>query len=360
MDNKKKIIGLIAALLVIVAIFYYLSDLIIYTMSAFVISMMGRPFVKLLNKKLKFPNALASAISLCLIVGVISLIFYLVLPLFIKQAQQIANLDYTQISNDTFVGFQQITQWLADKGIYIDEEKIRLYVINWGEQMLDKINIQNIISNAVNWISSLSVAVFSIIFIAFFFLKDEKLFKKILFLFIPERYTQKGENILKSSEHLLTRYFVGLSIELVCMMTLISLGLWAFGVENALLYGCLGGLLNIIPYVGPVIGACTACFFTLLNNLEYGFTIDLFWLIVKVIGVFVGCNLLDNMVLQVTIYSNSVKAHPLEIFFVIMIAGTLSGIFGMILAIPIYTVLRIIAKEFFKSTKFVDQLTKNI
>ena len=109
-----------------------------------------------------------------------------------------------------------------------------------------------------------------------------------------------------------------------------------------------------------VIGAVLTCIVTLLNNIDLGLSMDMFWLLVKVVGVFVGGNMIDNMLLQTFIYSTSVKAHPLEIFLVILIAGNLLGIWGMILAIPCYTVLRIFAKEFFKDTKVVRELTRNI
>lgn len=358
--DKKRIIGIIAALLLAFAAFYWLSDLIVYTLVAFLISMLGRPLVKFLHAKLKIPMGLCSVLALIVVFGVLSLIGWIILPLFLKQVNQLAQIDYNQLASSTSVLVQQILAWLSENGINITQAQVNEYVINVVSQIWQKINLESLIGTVTNKLSMLSVALFSTIFISYFFLRDEKMFKKILFLFIPDRYVSRAEKVLASSEHLLSRYFIGISIELLCMMTIISLGLWAFGIDNALLYGCIGGFLNIIPYIGPVIGAVLACLFTLFNNLEFGLSMDLFWLLVKVVGVFVGSNLIDNMILQVTIYSTSVKAHPLEIFFVILIAGNLVGIWGMILAIPCYTVLRIIAKEFFKDTKVVRELTRRI
>ncbi|MEZ5197758.1 MAG: AI-2E family transporter [Bacteroidales bacterium] len=79
-----------------------------------------------------------------------------------------------------------------------------------------------------------------------------------------------------------------------------------------------------------------------------------------IVGTFLVANLIDNMILQPLIYSTSVKAHPIEIFLVILMAGSLAGIPGMILAIPGYTVLRIIAKQFFSQSKLVQKITANI
>jgi predicted PurR-regulated permease PerM len=144
------------------------------------------------------------------------------------------------------------------------------------------------------------------------------------------------------------------------MMTLITIFLSILGVKNALLIGFFGGLMNIIPYLGPVIGAILGIIIGITTNLSLGIYTDLLILSAQIAGSFVVANLIDNLVLQPLIYSNSVKAHPLEIFLVIMLGASLAGIPGMILAIPSYTVLRIIAKEFFNGLRVVQKLTERI
>jgi len=68
----------------------------------------------------------------------------------------------------------------------------------------------------------------------------------------------------------------------------------------------------------------------------------------------------DNFFTQPVIFANRVHAHPLEIFLVITIAGGLGGVIGMILAVPIYTLFRIVAQELFSGFKLVDRLTQNL
>ena len=80
-------------------------------------------------------------------------------------------------------------------------------------------------------------------------------------------------------------------------------------------------------------------------------------LILKVVGVFLTMQMLDNFLLQPFIFSNSVKAHPLEIFIIILVGAKLGGITGMILAIPAYTVIRVIAKIFLSEFRIVQQIT---
>lgn len=194
----------------------------------------------------------------------------------------------------------------------------------------------------------------------FFFLRDEKLFFRSIMLIVPLRYQEEAENILTSSKRLLSRYFIGIVIEILTMMFLLSLGLKLLGVKNALMIGFFGGLMNVIPYLGPVMGAILGVVIGVTAQLSYGLYGDLFMVIVKILGTFIGANLIDNMVLQPLIYSSSVKAHPLEIFLVILLAGSLAGIPGMILAIPTYTVVRIIAKEFLSQLRIVQKLTERM
>ena len=170
----------------------------------------------------------------------------------------------------------------------------------------------------------------------------------------------KSREIMHDTKFMLRRYFIGIIMQVSVVTILISLGLWGLGVENALLIGFLAGIVNIVPYVGPIIGAIVALFITLTTGLSETSGVELLPLLGKIAVVFACVQLIDNFFIQPYIFSNSVKAHPLEIFIVISIAGTLAGVTGMILAIPGYTLIRIIAREFLSGFKVVDTLTKNL
>jgi predicted PurR-regulated permease PerM len=144
------------------------------------------------------------------------------------------------------------------------------------------------------------------------------------------------------------------------MMTLISIGLMVFGIKNAIFIGFIGGLMNVIPYLGPIIGASIGAVLGVSGDLGLGLYDNALNTAITVVLVFSVANLIDNFVLQPLIYSKSVNAHPIEIFIVILMAGSLAGIPGMILAVPGYTVLRIVAKEFLSGFKLIDKLTENI
>jgi len=80
----------------------------------------------------------------------------------------------------------------------------------------------------------------------------------------------------------------------------------------------------------------------------------------KLLGVFVAVQLIDNNILVPFIYAKSVKSHPLEIFLVIIMGGSLAGFVGMLLAVPVYTVLRVIAREFFQQFRVVQKITETM
>lgn len=176
----------------------------------------------------------------------------------------------------------------------------------------------------------------------------------------PDNQTIRMNNILHDSRVMLTRYMFGLIAELLCMMILIFIGLSIFGIENALIIAVIGGFMNIIPYLGPLMGGCIGVIIGIISNLG----INAFEMILpntlEIIGVFIAANAVDNFVLQPTIYSKSVFAHPIEIFLVILMAGHIGGVIGMIVAIPSYTLIRIIAKQLLSEFKFIELLTKNL
>ncbi len=167
-------------------------------------------------------------------------------------------------------------------------------------------------------------------------------------------------HILSACRKMLSRYFLGLCLDIFLVISLISLGMMFIGVKNFLIVGFIAGIMNIIPYIGPIIGALLGVSLGLTECINCDFNTVILPLILKMLLVFASVNMLDAIILQPTIYSNSVKAHPLEIFLVIMIAGSLAGVMGMVLAIPSYTLLRIVAKEFFSGFRVIKKLTENL
>jgi predicted PurR-regulated permease PerM len=358
--NSRVWIFLISAALLVGVAFTYFSNIIVYLIVAFIISMIGKPVVHFLETRLRIPNTWSCLITLITFACAFAGFVWLVVPLVSTQINVFQEIDFSKLSQDLSIALSQFQNYLWKYGLMPSDQTLEQSMTVGIQQLISSIHFEVVFSNILSMLSGLFIGVFSIVFVAFFFLKDQSLFYEILLLFVPERYEKQAENIIDNSQKMLTRYFVGLLTEVVSMMILLSFSMWVLGVKNAVLLGFLGGLLNVIPYLGPVIGAALASVLAYTAALSGGFSPETTWVVVKVVVAFSLCNLIDNFVIQPFLYSRSVKAHPLEIFIVIMMAGTLAGVAGMILAIPVYTLGRIVAKEFFKHSKFVSKITQRM
>ena len=355
--NSRTWIFLVSAALLVGVAFTFFANIIAYLIVAFIISMVGKPVVQFLDTRLRIPNTWSCLITLLLFACGFAGFVWLVIPLVSSQINAFQQIDFIALSHDLSVVLSRFQDYLWSYGLMARDQSIEVLMTDGIRQIIGSIHFDIVFTNILSLLSGVFIGVFSIIFVAFFFLKDQSLFYEILLLFVPETYEKQAENIIENSRKLLTRYFAGLLTEVFSMMVLLSFTMWVLGVKNAVLLGFLGGLLNVIPYLGPVIGATLASVLAYTAALSGGFSPDATWVVVKVVAAFSVCNLFDNMVIQPFVYSRSVKAHPLEIFIVIMMAFSIAGVKGMILAIPVYTLGRIVAKEFFKQSKFVNKLT---
>jgi predicted PurR-regulated permease PerM len=151
-------------------------------------------------------------------------------------------------------------------------------------------------------------------------------------------------------------------IQCTCIMILVDIGMTIVGIDfqQALVMGLILGILNVIPYVGPWIGLFIALIMGIASHINMDFQTVLVPLILYMILVEAIVHLIDNVVFQPVIFSNSVRAHPLEIFIVVLAAGFAAGVPGMILGIPTYTVLRVFAREFFYNFKPIQRITSGL
>lgn len=364
MKINLKVIGGIVAFLIGVYLAWYFSDILVYVLLAGVLSFIGQPLVRLFDRihfsKFKMPHTASTILTLFAMIGVLTLLFMIFVPIINRQAIVISSIDFQYLGEQLEKPLQDMEHKLLEWNMLENDQTLEATIGAELESLVNLTSVKNIFGNVVGMAGSIFIGIFSVVFLTFFFLRDEHLFFSGIMLFVPTKFEEQAANILRDTRHLLSRYFVGLSMELLAMMTLITLGLTIFNVESAMLIGFLGGLMNVIPYLGPIIGASMGVVIGATSNLSMGMYEDILPISAIIIGTFAVANLIDNMILQPLIYSTSVKAHPIEIFLVILMAGSLAGIPGMILAIPGYTVIRIIAKQFFSGSKLVRTITKNI
>ena len=365
MNQTLKTILWIIGLVLLGMALWYLRSLVIYVLVAAVISFMGAPVVRFLKRikigSWRVPSWLAAALTLFGFVILIALFFRLFAPLIADQAKVINQLDARQQSLKLEGGFAEADAWLGQFNLSGDARSNQQYIFEEIKSIINFSQVSKVFNNFFGIIGSAFAAVFSIFFMAFFFLKDSTLLIRFIMTLTPDKHMEHVKQIIETSGDLLTRYFVGILGQIAITTTIVSVGLSIVGIENALIIGFLAGIFNLIPYVGPIIGALLGLLIAVTTNFALGpDATEITTLVAGVVVVFAIAQLVDNFFTQPIVLGNSVKAHPLEIFLVISIAATVAGIAGMILAIPVYTILRVIAKEFLSKFKIVESLTRDI
>ncbi len=353
-----------------VAVFIYaiwiFRSIVTYIMISAALSILGQPIINALQR-IKFrrfilPRSLCAAITLVLFWVFIGLFFRYFTPIILSEANELSEIDFTQLITQLEVPLQKMQPFLIKIGAVNSETSIIDIIQNKFAVLINPDFFSNLFSRLTSMLGSVVVAFFAISFITFFFLKDANLFNDGIMALVPDKHIEEVENILHKIRVLLSRYLAGILLDVFIIMTLVTFGLWLVGIEfhHALICGLFSGILNVIPYVGPWIGASFSIAIGVATNINLPFETALLPLVGYMLLVFVIIQILDGSIFQPLIYSSSVNAHPLEIFLVILMAGSMAGIGGMVLAIPSYTVIRVIAKEFFSSFKVVQKLTRNI
>ncbi len=349
------------------AALWYFRNIVVYILVAGVLSIMGRPLVDLFCRirirKLACPRALGALLTLIIIWGLIILFLVIFIPLVTKQINYLSTIDSDKIVQLVEGPINKIESLFKNFNQDITgDTSIQGYIASKVSNVLNINMIQNFIGSLISILGNIAVAIFSISFITFFFLKDQHLFFESILMWIPDKYVANVTRALNSIKHLLTRYFIGIIIQSTCIMILITLGMTIVGIDfhQALVMGLIVGILNVIPYVGPWLGFFIVTIMGIASRMNQDFVTVVIPLITYMSIVVAVTQLIDNIIFQPVIFSSSVRAHPLEIFVVILAAGFAAGIPGMILGIPAYTVIRVLAREFFYNFKAVQKITSSL
>ena len=352
------------AVALIGTLLWYFSSTVIYILVSAVLAIVGRPLVRLISRlkvgKWSVPRWLSAMITLVVMWVVLVGFCLLVVPLVVGKVSSLAALDLGSVLANIQEPLENIQHYLSNLAIMPEQTvSVSEIIVGWLRKVVDYQTINTAFSSVVDITLTLVVAFFSVSFITFFFLKEDGLFYKMVTALFPSRYVDNVTRALDKITHLLSRYFTGLLFESLILMTVISVVLMLFGlaVEDACFIGVIMGVMNVVPYAGPVMGGIASIFVGIVAPIE-GCTIG--YTLAVIVGTLLTVKGIDDFVIQPTLYSERVNAHPLEGFLVILLAGAAGGILGMLFAIPSYTVLRVFAKEFFSQYTLVKNLTKDI
>ena len=367
MKNSLKYLLFGIGIIVVVFGLWYLRSIVAYILIAAVLSLIGRPLINFLDririKNFTLPKALSALITVFVLWLVIYTFFRVFIPLIISQAAEFSKIDVQPLFEKLKDPFQKIEEAYQKLNMK-DAETLSLqeYFTNKLVSVLSFSIITDFLSLTAGLLGKLFIAAFSITFITFFFLKDKSLLINGIMMFVPTKYEDQTHHALSSVKRLLTRYFIGIICQVTGIIILVTIGLSIVGLkfERALLIGLVVGIFNVIPYIGPLIGEVLGLLLGVAPNLSLNFYSEILPLMGYMMLVFIIVQVIDNILFQPLIFGTSVRAHPLEVFLVILITAILFGPFAMILAIPAYTVIRVFGKEFFYRYKLVKKLTEHI
>ena len=363
-QNILKFIVGVAITGVVLFLVWYFIEVVVFILISAVLAIVGRPLVNLLaNKGIKgytLPRWAAAAITLMVIMGVIVAVVSIFVPVILNQINEFARIDFSAVLDKVEAPIMMVQHYLERTfALQPSDTSLLSMLADVCRTFFSFDFLNSTVTSIVGIALSTIVAFFSVAFITFFFLKEDGLFYAMVKGLFPERLQQNVTRALDSITLLLSRYFTGILTESLILMIIISIAMILFGMktDNALLIGLVMGVLNVIPYAGPLMGGIIAASIGVVAPIEGMTATHTAMLICGTLFCIKG---FDDFVLQPTIYSERVKAHPLEVFLVILLAGYMAGIVGMLLAIPSYTVLRVLAKEFFSEFSLVQKLTQNI
>lgn len=335
---------------------WQLQSLLTYFAVAAVLTLIGRPLNKFLMERLRFKSGLATTTTLLVLLALFSGLISLFVPLLVQQSDNLSLLDVRALEQDLDSLLIQLSNYFKiDNALWQQQLSANNLLQNVNFELLPQL-----LNQVLDLLGGFTLGLFSVVFILFFFLKDSNLMERMILTLSSSKNEARVAKSMEKIKNLLSRYFIGIILQISILLIIYTTVLFSFGVENAFVIAFLCALLNIIPYLGPIIGGILMLLLTMSSFLGADFSSVILPKTIYVMIGFVVGQLVDNFFSQPFIFSKSVKSHPLEIFIVILAAGSLVGPVGMIVAIPVYTAIKVILKEFLSENRIVKSLTQNL
>lgn len=348
-NSKKWIFGIASFILLGLFIwqFYYI---ILYIIIAGFLSILGTPIVRFIEKigigKFRIPRGISALFALLIVVGLVLSFVAVFIPIVMSQVHIFSKLDIYSAIENFKEPINNFEDFLISKKVITGDEPLEIVISNQFIKMVNFGDVEVLLMKMISLTGQLFISVLTIILSTYFFLKDDRLLRNTIINFTPNNFKGRMSKVLSTAKNLVVKYFWGLILDATIVLVLISLGMYLVGVKNFLMLGLVAGVFNVIPYVGPLLSLTVGTFIGITNELYHDPSAVNLLLFVKIISVYAIVNFSDGFILQPFIFSKIVKAHPLEIFFILIIAAQLGGIFGMLIAIPSYKLLRIVVNEF--------------
>lgn len=325
-----RLAAVLISICLILTIIYVGQGIFIPIALALMFSILLRPLVSMLQRKLRFPLVLAVSVSVVFAILVVAAVIYFIS----LQVGDIAG-DWDKIKANLMLHYNHLQLWIKESFdiSFRDQEKYLQKAtkdsVEGGKEML---------GNTLNSFTGTLLNMVLVPFYTFLLLLYRNLFI-VFFLKLFHGAPQKRiHHVLQQIKMSVQSFLVGTLIEMCIVSGLTSVGLMIIGMKYAILLGVITGVLNLIPYIGILVAALLTMVATLTNSAEIS-------TILGVIIVNITVQIIDNNILVPMIVSSKVKMNAFISVVVIVIGGELAGIAGMFLAIPMAAILKIIFDE---------------
>ncbi len=371
--NWRIVTGVIGFILVAFFLWHF-SFIVVWILIAGVISLIGRPITGFICKikigKFSLGRNFGAAATIILLIGIVTGLFLIFIPILFSEAQALSNIDYSEFETSIDKPLSDVEDFLIEYDLLDlgDSQSFEMYLWENIKGFLQNNQVTKIIGDSIGIVGNVLYAFLAVTFITFFFLREPGLFKSIILAFIPDKYEDRVIKVLNRTKDTLTNYAFALLAQISIIFTLMAIGLSIIGwlgignipFRTAILIAAFAGIINLIPYLGPAMGFVFGSLIIFITNLDLIDSPAFYTLVVAVLIVYAITQGVDNFFTQPVLFGKSVHAHPLEIFLVIIIAGNLAGVTGMILGVPTYSFLRIFLNEFFSEYKLIQSLTASM
>ena len=315
---------------ILISIFAFCKAVLGPFIVAMIISYILNPIVSMLHER-KVPRTMAVLLIYAVFCTIITVLLVNVIPMFIDQMQELnkhlpelsmrAQSLVVDINNSSL---PESFREGVNKSLVVMERRI-------SETLLTFVN------NIGGMVNALFVA-FVVPFLAFYILKDFDVFERAIIKYVPKSHRKNTVRLLKDVDAALGSYIRGQLLVCFIIGTFAYIGYLLVGMPYALLLAGIVAVTNVIPYIGPFIGAAPA--------LLMASTISLKMMLLVVI-VNTVCQILESNIISPQVVGRTLHLHPLVIIFAVLVGGQLAGVLGMILAVPIFASGKVIIQHMF-------------
>jgi predicted PurR-regulated permease PerM len=302
------------------------KDVITPLLMAFFLAIMLLPVYRFFRKR-NLPDTLCITGALLFLLIVVGLVVWF----FSSQVSRLVS-DFPEIKKNVSIHLQSLSAWINDKTDFSTKSQLQL-INDQSEKLLTYAG--NVLTGAASSVTSVVIFIGLLPIYIFLFLFYKNLLLKFTFYWFPPATHPKVEEVMRETESIIKSYLIGLLIQITYITILLGGILMIIGIKHALLIGVIFAILNLIPYVGALIGNIIGVLLTLTSSQEI-------WPIFAVLGTIAFVQFLDNNILMPRIVGSKVKINALITIIGVIVAGAMVGVSGMFLSLPVIAVMKIV------------------